>query len=145
MSQVKSTAPLNTAAAGTGAAGFASAGAGFGAGGDVGAGVAAADSAGAVLGGGAAAAPALSSSTRIGDPCETLSPSLTRNSFTTPACGDGISIVALSDSRVMREVSFSTRSPGFTKTSMISTSFLLLIPRTLTSTIFPSPSLYHVK
>src|SRR5205809_5747793 len=42
------------------------------------------------------------SRTRIGEPCETLSPSLILSSFTTPAPGEGISIVALSDSSVMR-------------------------------------------
>src|SRR6266545_4521397 len=126
MSQVTSAAPLNAAVAGTGAAGFA------------GAGVTAA--AGTGLEGGATAAPALSSSRRIGDPCETLSPSLMRNSFTIPACGDGISIVALSDSSVTREVSFSTLSPGFTSTSMISTSLKSPMSGTLTSIICATPA-----
>jgi hypothetical protein len=47
----------------------------------------------------------LSSSTRIGEPLETLSPTLSLISFTTPAFGDGISIVALSDSSVMSDCS----------------------------------------
>src|SRR5258706_7916744 len=123
-----STAPLNAVAANTGSAAF------------VGAGVAAAAGGGAGLEDGAAAAPALSSSTRIGDPSETLSPSLIRSSFTTPERGDGISIVALSDSSVMREVSFSTRSPAFTRTSMISTSLKSPMSGTLTSIICATPS-----
>ena len=61
------------------------------------------------------------SRTRIGEPCETLSPSLILSSFTTPAPGDGISIVALSDSSVMSDCSFATASPGLTRTSMTST------------------------
>ncbi len=55
-------------------------------------------------------------------PCETLSPTLIRTSFTTPAPGDGISIVALSDSSVTSDCSFATASPGLTSTSMTSTS-----------------------
>src|SRR5258706_315477 len=62
------------------------------------------------------------SSTRIAVPCDTLSPVLMRISFTTPAAGDGISIVALSDSSVTSDCSFSTLSPGFTSTSITSTS-----------------------
>src|SRR5262245_41072873 len=51
------------------------------------------------LGGGAAAGePAVASSRSIKLPFDTLSPFLMRSSFTTPAAGDGISIVALSDS-----------------------------------------------
>ena len=55
-------------------------------------------------------------------PLDTLSPTLTFSSFTTPAPGDGISIVALSDSSVMSDCSFVTASPGLTSTSMTSTS-----------------------
>ena len=55
-------------------------------------------------------------------PLETLSPTLISISFTTPALGDGISIVALSDSRVMSDCSLDTVSPGFTSTSITSTS-----------------------
>ena len=69
-----------------------------------------------------AAGASFDSSTRIGDPLETLSPTLTLISFTTPADGDGISIVALSDSSVMSDCSFDTVSPGLTRTSMTSTS-----------------------
>src|SRR6266853_3907775 len=127
MSQVTSAVPLNAPGAGACAAGFA------------GAGVGAAAAAGARAGLEGAAAPALSSSRRIGDPCETLSPILIRNSFTIPASGDGISTVALSDSSVMREVSFSTRSPGFTRTSMISTSLKSPMSGTLTSIICTTP------
>src|SRR5437016_354678 len=57
----------------------------------------------------------------VGEPCETLSPGLILSSFTTPAPGEGISIVALSDSSVMRDCSFATASPGLTRTSMTST------------------------
>src|SRR6266853_135560 len=63
----------------------------------------------------------VSSRTRMGLPCETLSPVLTRNSFTTPAAGDGISIVALSDSTVISDCSGCTASPGLTSTSITST------------------------
>jgi hypothetical protein len=62
------------------------------------------------------------SSFRITDPCETLSPSLTISSFTTPAWGAGISMVALSDSSEMSDCSFVTASPGLTRTSTTSTS-----------------------
>jgi hypothetical protein len=64
----------------------------------------------------------LSSSTRIGEPFDTLSPTLILISFTTPAFGDGISMVALSDSSVTSDCSLDTASPGFTRTSMTSTS-----------------------
>src|SRR5690242_3243241 len=87
--------------------------------------LAAEDSAGAatVTGVGGGAGVALSASMRaITDPWETLSPTLTRSSLMTPASDDGISIVALSDSSVIREASFATRSPGLTSTSMTSTS-----------------------
>ena len=57
----------------------------------------------------------------MGLPCETLSPVLTRKSFTTPAAGDGISIVALSDSTVISDCSGCTASPGLTSTSITST------------------------
>jgi hypothetical protein len=53
-------------------------------------------------------------------------------SFTTPAEGEGISMVALSDSSVMSDCSFATASPGFTSTSMTSTS--LKSPMSGTST-----------
>src|SRR5690242_3490359 len=65
---------------------------------------------------GAAAAPSLDSSMRISEPWETLSPVLMRTSFTTPDCGAGTSVVALSDSSVISGSSFFTLSPGFTST-----------------------------
>ncbi len=58
------------------------------------------------------------SSVRISDPSDTLSPVLTLTPFTTPACGAGTSIVALSDSSVMSGSSLLTVSPGFTSTSI---------------------------
>src|SRR6266571_2804565 len=70
---------------------------------------------------GAAEAFSVSSRMRMGLPCETLSPVLTRNSFTTPAAGEGISIVALSDSTAISDCSGCTASPGLTSTSITST------------------------
>ena len=61
------------------------------------------------------------SRTRIGEPCDTLSPTFTLTDCTVPAPGDGISIVALSDSRVMSDCSLATVSPGFTRISITST------------------------
>ena len=66
-------------------------------------------------------------------PCETLSPSLTFSSLTTPASGDGTSIVALSDSSVISESSFLTLSPGLTSTSMTGTSLKSPMSGTFTS------------
>ena len=77
------------------------------------------------------------SSTRIGAPLDTLSPTLTFISFTTPAAGDGISIVALSDSSVMSDCSLVTASPGFTSTSITSTS--LKSPMSGTGTVMAPP------
>src|SRR6185312_5905761 len=54
-------------------------------------------------------------------PSETSSPTLSFISFTVPANGDGTSIVALSDSSVIRLCSFSTLSPALTSTSMTGT------------------------
>src|SRR5688572_5129852 len=68
----------------------------------------------------------------MGEPLETLSPILILIAFTTPAEGEGISMVALSDSSVMSDCSFVTASPGFTSTSMTSTS--LKSPMSGTST-----------
>jgi hypothetical protein len=56
------------------------------------------------------------------EPLATLSPTLTRSSFTTPAADDGISIDALSLSTVIRLCSTLTVSPGLTSTSMTPTS-----------------------
>src|SRR5258708_13771574 len=72
---------------------------------------------------GAAGAASVSSRTRIGLPCETLSPVLTRISFTTPAAGEGISILALSDSTLISDVSGFTVSPPFTSMSTTPTFF----------------------
>src|SRR3982075_221149 len=71
---------------------------------------------------------------KITEPCESLSPSFTLSSFTTPAPGDGISIVALSDSSEMSDCSFAMVSPGLTSTSMTSTSLKSPMSGTLTST-----------
>ena len=60
------------------------------------------------------------SSSRITSPSETVSPTATRSSVTTPAWGAGISIEALSDSTTIRLCSTSMVSPGATKTSTIS-------------------------
>src|SRR5580765_7516521 len=64
--------------------------------------------AGAALAAAAGAPPALAERTRIGEPFDTLSPTLIFSSRTTPWEGDGISIVALSDSSVMSDCSFAT-------------------------------------
>ena len=77
--------------------------------------------------------PPAVSSTRIVDPSLTLSSTLTLTSLTTPACEDGISIDALSDSTMMRLVSTATVSPAFTKTSITATSLKSPISGTFTS------------
>src|SRR3954471_8950065 len=64
----------------------------------------------------------VASSTRMGAPFDTLSPTFTLTVCTTPDAGEGISMVALSDSSVRSDCSFVTLSPGFTSTSMTSTS-----------------------
>src|SRR5438034_3734950 len=86
---------------------------------------------------GATEAPSVSSRIRIGLPCETLSPVLTRNSFTTPAAGDGISIVALSDSTVISDCSGCTASPRLTRTSITSTFLKSPMSGTKTSLAVP--------
>src|SRR6476661_5050456 len=58
----------------------------------------------------------------MGEPFDTLSPILIVISRTTPSEGDGISIVALSDSSVISDCSLATASPGLTSTSMTATS-----------------------
>src|SRR5712692_5332678 len=73
------------------------------------------------------------SRTRIGVPWDTLSPTLTLSSLTTPASGEGISIVALSDSSVMSDCSFATESPGLTRTSITSTCLKSPMSGTFTS------------
>ncbi|KWV85841.1 hypothetical protein PFLmoz3_04664 [Pseudomonas fluorescens] len=52
-------------------------------------------------------------------PVPTSSSSLTAMLSTTPAAGDGISMEALSDSRVISDWSASTVSPTLTSSSMI--------------------------
>jgi hypothetical protein len=52
---------------------------------------------------------------------------------TLPAAGDGISIVALSDSSVMSDCSLLIASPGLTSTSMTSTSLKSPMSGTFTS------------
>src|SRR5512138_1091709 len=87
----------------------------------------------------AAGAPsAVAERTRMGEPLDTLSPTLIFSSRTTPWEGDGISIVALSDSSVMSDCSFATASPGLTSTSMTSTS--LKSPMSGTGTVVEVPS-----
>jgi hypothetical protein len=66
-------------------------------------------------------------------PSATLSPSLTLSSLTTPAAGEGISMVALSDSTVISEVSLATLSPGLTRISITSTSLKSPMSGTLIS------------
>ena len=106
-----------------------------------GAGVAVAAATGAAAGAAVAAACA-TSSVMISEPCLTLSPSFTRNSFTTPAWLDGISIEALSDSTVIRLCSALTVSPALTITSITATSSKSPMSGTVTSTnaIFLSPA-----
>src|SRR5689334_2987248 len=95
--------------------------------------------AGAAAGGLAGpAAPSLVSTVRIGMPCDTLSPTLMRSSFTTPAKGAGTSMVALSLSNVTSESSALIASPAFTRTSMTGTS--LKSPMSGTSTSLSAPN-----
>src|SRR4029450_5728789 len=54
---------------------------------------------------------------------------------TAPPCGDGTSIVALSDSRVISGSSALTASPGLTCTSMTGTSLKSPMSGTLTSVV----------
>ena len=72
--------------------------------------------------GAAAAAPSAESKIIISLPVSVLSPTETLISFTTPACGDGTSIEALSPSTVISDCSASTLSPTLTRISVISTS-----------------------
>ncbi len=84
-----------------------------------------------------AAAGALTASTpsRIANksPILILSPNLTLSSFNTPACDDGISIEALSDSTVTKDCSTFMLSPDLTKTSITATSLKSPISGTFTS------------
>src|SRR3989339_151876 len=75
--------------------------------------------AGAVAGA-VAASPLASVSTML--PWLSLSPTLTRMAVTTPACGEGTSIVALSDSSEISGSSAFTGAPTLTKISITGTS-----------------------
>src|SRR5690606_23818301 len=79
--------------------------------------------------------PSSASSSRITEPCETLSPSLTFISFTVPAAGEGTSIVALSDSSSMSGSSSAMVSPALTMTEMIGTSVKSPMSGTFTSIV----------
>src|SRR5262245_15342229 len=111
-------------------AGAVTAGAAGGAGGAF-----AAGAGGAFAAGAAGAFASAASSIRIGEPSDTLSPILTIRLFTLPADGDGISIVALSDSSVISDCSGATSSPGFTRISMTSTLLKSPMSGTFTSTM----------
>jgi hypothetical protein len=67
-------------------------------------------------------------------PSDTLSPTFTAIALTTPCAGDGMSIVALSDSTVTSGSSGLTVSPGFTSTSITGTSLKSPMSCTVTST-----------
>ena len=119
----------------------AAAGAGAGAGGAaavVGAGAEAATGTAAGAGAGAAdtLAPADATTTTTA-PSDTLSPSLTLISLTTPATVDGTSIVALSDSSVTKDCSTLTVSPTLTRISMTGMSLKSPMSGTFTSTTPP--------
>ena len=77
---------------------------------------------GAATDGAAAATAPLASIVTINAPSDTLSPTLTLTSFTTPSNGAGTSIVALSVSSVSSVCSALTWSPAFTATSITGTS-----------------------
>jgi hypothetical protein len=81
-----------------------------------------------------AASTASVSSTASNEPSLTLSPSATLSSRTVPACDEGISIEALSDSTVTSDWSTSTRSPTLTSSSMTATSLKSPMSGTFTST-----------
>src|SRR5947208_3620432 len=90
----------------------------------------------APAGGAADAAPFTPvANVRMRLPSDTLSPSLTLMSLTTPSTGDGTSIVALSDSSEMSGSSAFTVSPAFTNNSMIGMSLKSPMSGTLTSTV----------
>ena len=72
--------------------------------------------------GAASAAAPSASKIIIREPVSTLSPVAILISFTTPACGEGTSIEALSPSTVISDCSASTLSPTFTRISVTSTS-----------------------
>src|SRR5690554_7667015 len=120
MSTVRLPPPADACAAGLSAAGFSVEGAGSCA-------EAASASSAASL---SSALPSSSTST-LSSPSETVSPSLTNTRTTLPPLGDGTSMLALSDSSVIRVSSGSMTSPSDTATSMISTASLPPISGTL--------------
>ena len=77
-------------------------------------------------------------------PIDTLSPTFARTSATAPATGEGTSIAALSDSRVISDCSALTTSPSFTSTSITGTSWKSPISGTFTS-IFATGALLSEK
>src|SRR4029077_7589848 len=107
---------------------FSAVGAGAGAGDDA---MAAAAGAAAAAAAGAAPPDACTTATRL--PLDTLSPTLTLTSFTTPACDDGISIEALSLSTVIRLCSAFTVSPVLISNSITATSLKSPMSGTLIS------------
>src|SRR5690606_24703684 len=111
-------------------AGAAGAGVATGAAGAAGAGAGLAAAAGASTADVAAPAASISSSTL---PSPTVSPILTLLSLTTPAAGEGTSMVALSDSSVTSESSGLMVSPTLTRISMTGTSLKSPMSGTLTS------------
>ena len=116
--------------------------------GDAAAGVAdAVGVAGAEAAGAAAGALTASTPSRIANksPILILSPNLTLSSFNTPACDDGISIEALSDSTVIKDCSTLMASPDLTKTSITATSLKSPISGTFTSINAISVSLFMCK
>src|SRR5690606_32914397 len=82
-----------------------------------------------------AAPPSPTSMMATSEPSDSVSPTFTFSSRTTPANGDGTSIVALSDSSVTRPWSFATVSPGATSTSITGTSSKPPMSGTFTSTV----------
>jgi hypothetical protein len=71
----------------------------------------------------------------MASPWDTRSPTLILNPATVPAAGDGISIVALSDSSVISGSSALISSPSFTRISMTGTFLKSPMSGTLTSIV----------
>ena len=95
--------------------------------------------AGSLTGAGVAAAPlaAAVARVRMTVPSDTVSPTWTLSSRTTPPSGAGTSRVALSDSSVISGSSAFTASPGLTSTSMTGTSLKSPMSGTRTSKVSP--------
>src|SRR5690606_35084819 len=92
-----------------------------------------------------ALAPASSlSSSSSSSPSLRRSPSLTFRLLTTPALGAGISMLALSDSRVSRLCSASMRSPTLTNSSMTSPSPLPMSGTRINSLMVRSSAVQRV-